>query len=258
MELFLSKLLPLTLFPLGASLVAGLGVLALLLLGHRRSAATVLTIVLLGLWAASTPAFANWLLLSLERQYLSDQAGASAPADVAVVLGGVLSAPRPPGDMIDLGGAIDRVFEGARLYREGRVGNLLVSGGNLPWQDEGKSEAVLVADVLVDLGVPRDRIIIEPDSRNTRENALNSARIVLERGFRRVLLVTSAAHMPRALAAFRAAGVDAIPVPVDFRSAAYVHPTVLDYLPDAGALATTTDAFKEYIGALVYGFRGWM
>jgi uncharacterized SAM-binding protein YcdF (DUF218 family) len=118
-------------------------------------------------------------------------------------------------------------------------------------------EAALVAEVLEELGVPWDAILVEGQSRNTRENALNTAAIWREKGFRRGLLVTSAYHMSRALATFRAAGVNVSPWPVDFR----VHPplvnSVFDVLPDATALELTTISVKEWLGLLVYRWRGW-
>lgn len=68
--------------------------------------------------------------------------------------------------------------------------------------------------------------------------------------------MTTASHMRRALACFRSAGVDAIPAPTEF----YQPPDelgILNWLPDAGALRTTTLIVKEYLGLLVYRFRGW-
>jgi uncharacterized SAM-binding protein YcdF (DUF218 family) len=70
------------------------------------------------------------------------------------------------------------------------------------------------------------------------------------------LLVTSALHMPRALATFRALGVDTIPAPTDFEAVPQpFHP--LRWLPDAETLAASTQAIKEYLGLWVYRWRGW-
>ena len=88
------------------------------------------------------------------------------------------------------------------------------------------------------------------------ENALYTAEILEAQGMGPVLLVTSALHMPRALATFRAAGVDAIPAATDFE--VMPRPRVLlDWLPDAEALAASTRALKEYLGLWVYRYRGW-
>jgi len=69
--------------------------------------------------------------------------------------------------------------------------------------------------------------------------------------------MTSALHMPRALAVFRSAGIKAVPAPTDVQVGDRRH-TVPDVLPDAGALAGSTAAIREYVGQLVYDGRGWI
>jgi uncharacterized SAM-binding protein YcdF (DUF218 family) len=119
-----------------------------------------------------------------------------------------------------------------------------------------RSEAAAMRDFLVELGVPATAVVLEERSRNTRENALYTAEVLQAQGIGPVLLVTSALHMPRALATFQAAGVDAIPAATDFE--VIQRPRVLlDWLPDAEALAASTRALKEYLGLWVYRHRGW-
>src|SRR5262249_43177615 len=113
-------------------------------------------------------------------------------------------------------------------------------------------------ELLQTYGVPPDLIIVEGNSRNTHENAINTAAIWRERHFHSGLLVTSATHMPRALASFRKADLDVVPWPADFRGHSYpLVATVFDLLPDAGALEKTTSAIKEWVGLAVYRLRGW-
>ena len=101
-------------------------------------------------------------------------------------------------------------------------------------------------------------IISEAMSRTTHDNAVFTKRLLAERGLRRVLLVTSAMHMRRALATFNSAGIDAVPAATDFTVTYRDHRTMIDYLPDAKALSRTTDAIKEYIGYAYYRWRGWI
>lgn len=75
--------------------------------------------------------------------------------------------------------------------------------------------------------------------------------------FDRAFLITSGFHMPRAVATFRAIGVEVIAVSTDVRSIEEFDLTILDFLPDAGALAKSTEAIKELMGLLVYRTRGW-
>jgi uncharacterized SAM-binding protein YcdF (DUF218 family) len=99
--------------------------------------------------------------------------------------------------------------------------------------------------------------VLETESRNTRENAINAARIVGERGWRTGLIVTSAVHMPRAVATFRRAGLDFLPAVTDIRAVPPFYHSPLDLLPDAEALAASTLAIKEWLGLIVYRYRSW-
>ena len=118
-------------------------------------------------------------------------------------------------------------------------------------------EADAMLQFLVDLGVPADRVLLEGRSRTTYENARETEQLLAAKGIERVLLVTSALHMRRAEATFRAAGVDVVPAPTDFEVVTERSSTMLDYLPDASALEGSSRAFKEYLGLLVYRWRGW-
>jgi len=256
-SLFHSKFLPLFVYPAGVMILAGLAALGLSIFGFVRISRTVLAIGLAYLWVASSPIFANWLYAQLEREHPSVAVEALPRADVAIVLGGAIGQPLPPRAVPDASDAVDRVLHAARLFRAGKAKAILVSGGNLPWLSASKPEAALISDLLVELGVPRSAIVLETESRNTRENALNSAAMISARNWKTALLVTSAAHMPRAVAVFRRAGIDAIPAVTDIRVTDPLFESVLDFLPDVGALARTTDAMKEYLGLLVYRMRGW-
>ncbi len=108
-----------------------------------------------------------------------------------------------------------------------------------------------MAELLQELGVPAAAILQESNSRTTRENRDESLPILQAHGIRRILLVTSALHMLRALALFRATDLEVIPAPTDFetRFPSNAHP--LRWLPDAQALADGSRAFKEYLGRWV-------
>ena len=158
----------------------------------------------------------------------------------------------------NLSEASDRVLRAARLFRAGKVAYVLAVGGNLPWLGGSVPEAEAMRDLLNEWGVPRDAVVTETSSRNTRENALLAAEIVRSRGWGRVLLVTSAAHMRRAVAAFRAVGLDVMPSPTDFQVRGSPPLDMLDFLPDAGALSQTSAVMREVIGLWFYRWRGWL
>ncbi len=255
--LFLSKLLPVFVYPLGLAIVIGLATLVLMLLRFFRTAAVLLALGIALLWLGSTPLIANWLYASLEEEYPAVAIASLPKADIAIVLGGILGQPTPPREAPVASPTYDRLLQTARIYRAGKVATILVSGGNLPWASGFVPEAELIADLLVELGVPRDAIVLETNSANTHENAVNSSALMREKNWRTALLVTSAAHMPRAIASFQRAGVNPIPAPADVEVTYPIFENVLDLIPDAGALKRTSDALKEYLGLLAYRAAGW-
>lgn len=99
--------------------------------------------------------------------------------------------------------------------------------------------------VLASLGVPLAAMVLEERSRNTRENARFSAAVLLPQGRARVLLVTSALHMPRAVALFEAQGFAVLPAATDHTGRS--PPGALGWLPDAGALEGSGSALKELV-----------
>jgi len=172
--------------------------------------------------------------------------------DAAIVLGGGIDpASSAFTREIELNAAGDRIVAGYDLLLSGRARQVLLSGGG---SDPSEPvEADWAAALYRHLGIPSDRIVLERESRNTRENAVESARIVRERGWRSLLLVTSAAHAPRALACFRAVGLSPDLLPVDVRGSA--HPGSL--LPRARSLDQSTDVLRELAGRLVYRAAGY-
>ncbi|WP_159589233.1 YdcF family protein [Chelativorans xinjiangense] len=137
---------------------------------------------------------------------------------------------------------LSRLHPDARILISGGIGDLLL--------EQGKSEAALARDLLVEIGVPRERIELEERSRNTCENAVESKVVAKPEPGATWLLVTSAFHMPRAVACFRAAGFSATPYPVDYlvRRSDMKRPapsiSVGLYLADIAA--------HEWIGLLAY------
>jgi uncharacterized SAM-binding protein YcdF (DUF218 family) len=248
---YVEKLLPILIYPLGLALLLCITAFALSFAGRTQALRVSLAGVLVLLWLASMPALAGLLTVILEYQNPPVPIERISPKDVVIVLGGGLAM---PGHM---GATGDRVMQAALLWRAGKAQTIIITGGNLPWAPAPTTDTSFAAELLQSYGVPPDSIIVETKSRNTHENATNTAAIWRERHFRSGLLVTSATHMPRALASFRKVGLDIVPWPADFRAFGYPPRTVFDFLPDARALEITTTAIKEWLGLAVYRFRGW-
>jgi uncharacterized SAM-binding protein YcdF (DUF218 family) len=257
MYVYLSKILPIFVMPLTIALALGLVALFLLRRKRRRWAGGLLALAIVLLWVASTPFAARVVYGSLEARYPAVPASELPQAGCVVVLGGVMSGALPPRVNVELHDSIDRVFKALEVYQAGKARFIVVTGGNQPWSKDTLSEAEMIRDLLEGWGVPRKSIILEGSSRNTRENALYTRNAMASINCQEALLVTSAAHMPRAMAAFQAAGVAVTPVSTDVRVADTGRLGVLDFLPDAGALQMTSDGLREWVGQWVYRWQGW-
>jgi len=231
--------------------------LVLVVLRRRRAGVVVLTVGFGWLWLWSMPAVADRLLGSLESGWEARLAASYPRADAIVVLGGAFSSGLGEWPYPDAGGGVDRYWHAARLYHAGKAPVVVLSGGRDPARPESFSEAESGAMFLADMGVPADAMILDSDARTTRDNVVFIGEILRERGLDSFLLVTSARHMDRSLAAFRADGFDPVPVPTDFSVVDDPVFSVRRFLPSASALGRSTAALHEIIGGWFYRVMGW-
>ncbi|MBW4573773.1 MAG: YdcF family protein [Aphanothece sp. CMT-3BRIN-NPC111] len=263
MFLFLSKLLPLFLYPLGLACL--LMIVALVLMWRRpRWAPLPVALALIALLLGSNGWVSQDLVRSLEWQNIPP---AELPlSDAIVVLGGATKSAFPPRPGVDLSEEGDRVLYGAQLYRQGKAPWVIASGGRINWRGSGPPESQDMAGILETMGVPKSAILQDPSSFNTYENAINVREILKANNLRQVLLVTSAMHMPRSLRIFRRQGINAIAAPTDFLVTqqdlqelnSSTQAILLNLMPDTARLDKTTRALKEYIGTVIYRLRGWL
>jgi len=249
--LALSKLLDWFLSPLSWTLL--LLVVAALLRRRARLA-----------WALAALAFATLVLFSndgvanalqrLGERGVRSSFRADVVYDAIVVLGGIVdpAASRASGET-QIDEAADRLLRAYELLRAGRARFVLISGGvgNLPPGD--LPEADRLASKLVQWGIPPGQVVAEGSSRNTRENAIQSSRVAAARGWKTLLVVTSAIHAPRALGCFRAVGIEPDLLAVDFRA----RDREEGWLPRAMALSRSTDVLRELAGRVVYRAVGY-
>ncbi|QDL38792.1 YdcF family protein [Rhodoferax sediminis] len=137
-----------------------------------------------------------------------------------VVLGGALEPAwvRAGNGQVALNDAAERMTASVVLMRQHPQLRLLFTGGEGEFHTTGEPEAVQAREFFENLGVPTQRMQFEAASRTTYENAVLSAVLPDVDKTRPWLLVTSAWHMPRALATFHAAGWNVTPYPVDYRT----------------------------------------
>ncbi len=238
-------------------------VLAIFLWRWRRWQTAVLIFTAVLLFLASNEYVANALARPLEWQYLPPDP--LPQVDAIVVLGGMVRWADHPQPVPNFNESGDRLLYAAWLYEQGVAEHLLLVGGKAPGATT--TEAAEMRDALLIMGVPESALWYEEASLNTYENALYSKPILEEKGVEKIVLVTSAAHMPRSMGIFAKMGYDAIAAPTDYYTVEpqwdeETKPTpssiFLSLLPTADALKITSRMMKEYIGIVIYGWRGWL
>ncbi len=149
------------------------------------------------------------------------------------------------------GDNVERLLVTYDLLRNGRAKNVILSGGSPTGDATFVKESSALRAQLESWGIAPERIFVDDVSLNTRQNAIETARIAREQGFTRLVMVTSAFHMKRAAGCFRAVELPVDTLPVDFR----VVPARLrstEIAPRTGALDRSADALRELLGRRVY------
>lgn len=198
-----------------------------------------------------TPLGAKLLAKPLQQPLPMPRFCAEAPPSTAVVLGGGIDGwPRSAADFSVLNLASRRRMDGAAAWwREGPGRKLVIEGG-APYG--GTSVAELMAAYAQAQGIPSAAMLVESKSDDTWQNARHAARLS-PRLPRRIVLVTSLIHMPRAKRAFASAGFEVCPLGTDARRLPSRLPWAL--LPRTSGLANAEVALHEWVGLAYYRLR---
>ena len=252
----LSKTLGVMLLP--TNLLIGLGIAGLILLFTRFARLgrklLIASIALLAICGFSP--LGNFMLYPLEARFPPWDDRRGAP-DGIVVLGGSidpdLSAAR---GTVVFTGSVDRIIAAAALAHRYPQARIVFSGGNANLvSDDAAKEADTAAAVFERLGIAKERLLMERQSRNTLENAEFSKAIAAPKNGERWLLVTSAYHMPRSVGVFRKAGFAVEPYPVDWRTGGRGDLVKFSIYALDG-LGRVEIAIREWIGLSAYWITG--
>ncbi len=245
-----SLVIPLNLF------AALLLVAVLLFIVRLRKTAVALALAgLLWTGAWSLPATSLYAGGYLEKMYPFQVADQVSEADAIVVLGGHTAQNRSNWFLPQTAQKTSaRVERAADLYKAGRAPYIVLSGAAL---DGGVSEAQVMANTLKSLDVPASATLMENNSLTTQQNGEYTAHLLQEKQVQQVLLVTSALHMPRAMAIFRKQGVNVIAAGAAPQLTVPDDPEFSMWKPNLMALQSSRSIIKEYVGILVYWSRGW-
>ena len=251
----LSKFLPQLVYPFNLALLLLLAALLLIIFGRRRSGVFTVSLAFAILVVCASP-LSSVLYRQHELRYPPVPISSSPAADAIVLLGGDVGIPVPPRTESQLQG--NRPLHAFRLFEARKAPLIMVTGGNVFPQEGLSAEATYTKAILAGWGVPDDAILTESKSRNTRQNALYSHQILSAQGVDKILLVTSAFHMPRAVGVFRHVGFNVAPSPAGFSVTDYRRPALLDWWPSLGNLGKAQALAHEKLGILVYRARGWI
>ncbi|MDO8875996.1 MAG: YdcF family protein [Pseudolabrys sp.] len=254
MFFILSKTAGVLLRPSVTMMLIGLCGLLLLPTRWRRAGLRLLVTSFVLLLVAGVSPLAGILTHALEARFPKWDASRGAP-DGVIVLGGALSPlmSRRHGEPV-FGDDAGRLFAIARLARDYPQARIVYSGGDGTLLGTGGAEADYLRPLLDAFGVDPARVVLEPRSRNTAENAAFSKELIKPKPGERWLLVTSAQHMPRAVGSFRAAGFAVEAYPVAWRSDVAYRFT--PNLGIGGNLARLDSVANEWVGLLAYWLTG--
>lgn len=238
-----------------AGLIAGVVWLWRAKEGSQRRALVFTSVMLALLYACSTSLAGYFAMRSLEAWYPPSGPVASAE-DVIVVLGGAQhledvagSEVRPAED------TLYRCLHAAKIYRRSGGCRLVLSGGKVDSAVPGPTVAEGMRRLLVELGIPERDLVLESQSTTTYENAVFTRQLLVEQPAERVLLVTDAASMLRAVKCFAKQDIEVEPAPCDHRAAGLDISLAL-LLPSQHGIAGVNDAAHEWLGLAWYWLRG--
>jgi len=244
--IYFHKILPLLFSPL--FFIISLVIFGLIIGSKKISLTGVIILVIL-----SMPIVSDKLIAYLESDYELIKPSKVESADAVVVLSGMVKTIQTKNGLdYEWGEAADRIFAGIDLFKSNKAPVLILTGGKLPWSI-GVPEGEYLRDVAIDLGVPKKDILITENVENTDQEAKAIKKILLLDN-PKVILVTSAFHMPRAQLVFEAAGINVIPFPVDFIIGAEKL-TFMSFIPSAGSFASTSFFVREMIGRTYYSLK---
>jgi len=178
--------------------------------------------------------------------------------DVVIVLGGFVT-DDPTQELEGFHSSSDRLFHAIKLYQTGVAKKIMVVSGSGVITKQEEKEALVIENYLLKIGIPKTDLLIESESKNTHENAVNTALMLNEKYLDgKYLLVTSGYHMPRAIRCFEKVGLTITPFSVDQQAGE--RKFLIDHLfiPDTYALVKWEILLHEWTGFIAYKMAGYI
>ena len=243
--IYINKILPIIVSPLGLIII-------LLFFGVFRKRMLPSMIALILLIILSLPIVSRQLIKFLEQGYTLISPNNVDTADTVIVLSGMIRTIKQNNEIYyQFSDAVDRVFAGIELLKLNKAQKIILTRGKLPWS-LGMPEGEFLAQFVKSQGINKNQVILTEVVQNTNDEAIAVSKILPKNS--KIILVTSAFHMPRAKTVFENQNLKVIPYAVDFRLGEKKM-DVLDFLPQANAFKDSSFYFREIIGRAYYSLR---
>ena len=244
--IYLNKILPLIFSPL-------IMIIVLIIFGLVTNSKKISLIGVFILIICSLPVVSDRLVAYLESDYQLSKPSNIEPADSIVVLSGMIRTINSKDGLdYEFGEASDRIFAGINLFKVKKAPKLILTRGKLPWS-VGIPEGEYLKEIAINNGISENNILLTENVENTDQEA-KAIKKLLSEDKQKVLLVTSAFHMPRAQKVFEAAGINVITFPVDFQNV-FLKLTLMSFIPSAKSLFDTSFFVREMIGRTYYNLK---
>jgi uncharacterized SAM-binding protein YcdF (DUF218 family) len=251
---FFSKVLTLFLYPFTIVIIISI-INSFFIKGMKNKILMLSPIFLLSFF--STFPVSQFLIRSLELDYPPLDKNKLEKYDAIVVLGGAINILSYYRDIVEMGSSSERMTEAILLFNQNVSDTIIFTGGSGILFQQDISEAYYAKKFFIDFGIPENKLLFENKSKNTFENALYTKEILNKMGKNNILLVTSAFHMRRSYGVFVKQGFSVNPYPTDYKS--LIDTFNWDTLiPSPSYLEISTIALKEWVGIIVYKYKGYL
>ena len=244
--IYLHKIIALIVSPL--SLIIFLIILGIIIKSKKISLLGVGILIF-----CSLPIISTKLISYLEKDHVLQDISDIDKADAIVVLSGMIKIIKVDDELkYEFRDAVDRILSGIDLFKNNKAPLLILTRGKYPWSED-IPEGEYLKDFAIKFGVPKESILLTENVQNTDQEA-KAVKRLLNTNEIKIILVTSAFHMPRAKKIFVASNIKVIPFAVDYISSEQKI-TFMHFIPSAGSLGATSFAVRELIGRLYYNLK---
>jgi uncharacterized SAM-binding protein YcdF (DUF218 family) len=241
--IYLNKILPVFVMPI-------MLIIYLLIFGLWKKKRWPIYTAMICLYVFSTPIFAGNFFKFIEGTEPRKTPKDMPNAEAIVVLSGMINQVKSTNGVYPEWGDPDRFFAGIDLYKSGKAPKIIFTNGKLPWENSKNTEGDILKQFALGYGVPDSAILLTGNVENTADEAKAVGKLMGK--WKRIILVTSAYHMPRAKQNFESQDFIVQPFKVDFKVDHLNGLTLMDFLPNAESFRLLNVGYRELIGRVIY------